>query len=62
MATTTIHARSIYAVEVDVVTETGLRLAIVPFGASTGQHEAVELCDGDKAKWLGKGVINVWAM
>ena len=30
--------------------------AIVPSGASTGQHEALEMRDGDKARWLGKGV------
>jgi enolase len=62
MAITKIHARSVYdsrgnpTVEVDVVTESGLHRAIVPSGASTGQHEACELRDGDKAKWLGKGV------
>ncbi|KAJ1331235.1 enolase [Microdochium nivale] len=62
MAVKKIHARSVYdsrgnpTVEVDVVTETGLHRAIVPSGASTGQHEAVELRDGDKSKWLGKGV------
>ncbi|KAJ2899742.1 phosphopyruvate hydratase [Zalerion maritima] len=43
-------------VEVDVVTETGLHRAMVPSGASTGQHEACELRDGDKSKWGGKGV------
>ena len=58
-----IHARSVYdsrgnpTVEVDVVTETGLHRAIVPSGASTGQHEACELRDGDKSKWGGKGVM-----
>lgn len=63
MAITKIHARSVYdsrgnpTVEVDVVTETGLHRAIVPSGASTGQHEAVELRDGDKTKWGGKGVL-----
>ncbi|RMD44207.1 hypothetical protein DV735_g893, partial [Chaetothyriales sp. CBS 134920] len=57
-----IHARSVYdsrgnpTVEVDLVTETGLHRAIVPSGASTGQHEACELRDGDKTKWGGKGV------
>lgn len=62
MAITKIHARSVYdsrgnpTVEVDVVTETGLHRAIVPSGASTGQHEACELRDGDKTKWGGKGV------
>ncbi|TGZ78380.1 enolase/allergen Asp F 22 [Ascodesmis nigricans] len=63
MAITKIHARSIYdsrgnpTVEVDVHTETGLHRAIVPSGASTGQHEAHELRDGDKSKWAGKGVL-----
>ncbi|KAI0396074.1 phosphopyruvate hydratase [Xylariaceae sp. FL0594] len=62
MAIKKIHARSVYdsrgnpTVEVDVVTETGLHRAIVPSGASTGQHEACELRDGDKTKWGGKGV------
>ncbi|OAX78390.1 enolase [Emergomyces africanus] len=64
MAITKVHARSVYdsrgnpTVEVDIVTETGLHRAIVPSGASTGQHEACELRDGDKTKWLGKGVLS----
>ncbi|KAJ6788189.1 hypothetical protein PWT90_06052 [Aphanocladium album] len=67
MAITKVHARSVYdsrgnpTVEVDLVTETGLHRAIVPSGASTGQHEAVELRDGDKAKWAGKGVTQAVA-
>jgi enolase len=62
MGVVKVHARSVYdsrgnpTVEVDVVTETGLHRAIVPSGASTGQHEACELRDGDKSKWGGKGV------
>jgi len=45
-------------VEVDVLTETGyLGRAAVPSGASTGVHEAVELRDGDKKRYLGKGVL-----
>jgi enolase len=40
-----------------VVTDTGLHRAIVPSGASTGQHEACELRDGDKTHWAGKGVL-----
>tara|TARA_Y100001972_G_C7664571_1_gene335692 strand:+ start:355 stop:1635 length:1281 start_codon:yes stop_codon:yes gene_type:complete len=45
-------------IEVDVVTENGtLGRAAVPSGASTGEHEAVELRDGDKSKYLGKGVL-----
>ncbi|UPK24063.1 phosphopyruvate hydratase [Bradyrhizobium sp. 195] len=44
-------------VEVDVVLEDGaLGRAAVPSGASTGAHEAVELRDGDKARYLGRGV------
>ena len=49
-------------VEVDVLTDSGARgRAAVPSGASTGEHEAVELRDGDKAKWLGKGVSRALA-
>ncbi|MCJ1450088.1 hypothetical protein MMC28_000417 [Mycoblastus sanguinarius] len=57
-----IHARTVYdsrgnpTVEVDLVDSTGLHRAIVPSGASTGQHEACELRDGDKSRWSGKGV------
>src|SRR5260370_37927050 len=44
-------------VEVDVVLEDGsIGRAAVPSGASTGAHEAVELRDGDTARYLGKGV------
>ena len=59
-----IHARQILdsrgnpTVEVDVVTTNGtLGRAAVPSGASTGKHEAVELRDGDKKKYMGKGVL-----
>jgi enolase len=59
-----IHARQILdsrgnpTVEVDVVTESGaFGRAAVPSGASTGTHEAVELRDGDKKVFLGKGVL-----
>jgi enolase len=46
-------------IEVDVELESGDRgRAAVPSGASTGEHEAVELRDGDKARYLGKGVLN----
>lgn len=58
-----IHARQIFdsrgnpTIEVDVVTENGvLGRAAVPSGASTGEHEAVELRDGGKA-FMGKGVL-----
>lgn len=45
-------------VEVDVITDEGaLGRAAVPSGASTGIHEAVELRDGDKKKYLGRGVL-----
>ena len=59
-----VHARQILdsrgnpTVEVDVFTEGGaFGRAAVPSGASTGTHEAVELRDGDKQKFLGKGVL-----
>ncbi|MGB4535238.1 MAG: phosphopyruvate hydratase, partial [Tenuifilaceae bacterium] len=61
---TGIHARQILdsrgnpTVEVDVVTESGyFGRAAIPSGASTGTHEAVELRDGDKTRYLGKGVL-----
>ncbi|MDJ0948420.1 MAG: phosphopyruvate hydratase [Alphaproteobacteria bacterium] len=59
-----IHAREILdsrgnpTVEVEVMLETGAHgRAAVPSGASTGKHEAVELRDGDKARYGGKGVL-----
>ncbi|OIR12673.1 enolase [mine drainage metagenome] len=59
-----VHARQILdsrgnpTVEVDVITDDGaLGRAAVPSGASTGIHEAVELRDGDKKKYLGRGVL-----
>lgn len=62
---TDVHARQILdsrgnpTVEVDVMTDNGvLGRAAVPSGASTGKHEAVELRDGDKAIYMGKGVLN----
>ncbi|KYD08050.1 MAG: phosphopyruvate hydratase [Caldibacillus debilis] len=46
-------------VEVEVYTESGaFGRALVPSGASTGEYEAVELRDGDKSRYLGKGVLN----
>eukprot|EP01119_Soliformovum_irregulare_P001459 TRINITY_DN1115_c0_g1_i1.p1 TRINITY_DN1115_c0_g1~~TRINITY_DN1115_c0_g1_i1.p1 ORF type:complete len:434 (+),score=140.05 TRINITY_DN1115_c0_g1_i1:35-1336(+) len=45
-------------VEVDLTTDKGVFRAAVPSGASTGIHEAVELRDGDKSKYMGKGVSN----
>ena len=63
-----VHARQILdsrgnpTIEVDVITENGvLGRAAVPSGASTGVHEAVELRDGDKAVYLGKGVLKAVA-
>ena len=60
----TIHAREILdsrgnpTLEVEVVLDDGsLGRAAVPSGASTGAHEAVELRDGDKNRYLGKGVL-----
>ncbi|MBF0568599.1 MAG: phosphopyruvate hydratase [Nitrospirae bacterium] len=59
-----VHARQIMdsrgnpTVEVDVVLESGyMGRAAVPSGASTGEREAVELRDGDKKKYMGKGVL-----
>lgn len=59
-----IHARQILdsrgnpTIEVDVITQNGIMgRAAVPSGASTGIHEAVELRDGDKSQYLGKGVL-----
>lgn len=63
-----IHAREILdsrgnpTVEVDVILEDGtMGRAAVPSGASTGAHEAVELRDGNKARYLGKGVLEAVA-
>jgi enolase len=59
-----IHGREVLdsrgnpTVEVDCVLENGaVGRAIVPSGASTGEHEALELRDGDKKRFLGKGVL-----
>ena len=49
-------------IEVEVTTEEGIvGRAAVPSGASTGEHEAVELRDGDKGSWKGKGVSKALA-
>jgi len=65
---TNIHAREIIdsrgnpTVEVDVTLESGaLGRAAVPSGASTGSREAIELRDGDKSRYLGKGVLKAVA-
>ena len=63
-----VHARQILdsrgnpTIEADVVLEGGaFGRAAVPSGASTGEHEALELRDGDKGKYLGKGVLKAVA-
>ncbi|MBP9183680.1 MAG: phosphopyruvate hydratase [Fuscovulum sp.] len=63
-----IHAREILdsrgnpTIEVDVVLESGaMGRAAVPSGASTGAHEAVERRDGDKGRYMGKGVLEAVA-
>src|SRR4051812_49625648 len=60
-----IHAREILdsrgnpTVEADVILNNGIMgRAAVPSGASTGEHEAIELRDGDKSRYGGKGVLN----
>ncbi|MGA0854945.1 MAG: phosphopyruvate hydratase, partial [Luteolibacter sp.] len=53
-----IDSRGNPTVEVDVKLDGGaVGRAAVPSGASTGEHEAVELRDGDKKRFLGKGVL-----
>ena len=63
-----VHARQVLdsrgnpTVEVEISTPSGkLARAIVPSGASTGEHEALELRDGDKDYYLGKGVLTAVA-
>ena len=63
-----IHAREILdsrgnpTVEVDVILEDGtMGRAAVPSGASTGAYEAVERRDGDKSRYMGKGVLEARA-
>jgi enolase 1/2/3 len=65
---TRVHARQVLdsrgnpTVEADVLLESGaFGRAAVPSGASTGEHEALELRDGDKSKYLGKGVLKAVA-
>jgi enolase len=65
---TRVHGRQIIdsrgnpTVEADVLLEGGaLGRAAVPSGASTGEHEAIELRDGDKSRYLGKGVLKAVA-
>ncbi len=57
-----IDSRGNPTVEVDVRLASGhLGRAAVPSGASTGEHEAIELRDGDKARYLGKGTLKAVA-
>jgi enolase len=63
-AITSVHAREILdsrgnpTIEAEIVLESGMAgRAAVPSGASTGEHEAVELRDGDKLRYAGKGVL-----
>ena len=67
-AITEIYAREVLdsrgnpTVEAEVYTEAGaFGRGIVPSGASTGEHEAVELRDGDKSRFMGKGVTKAVA-
>src|SRR5262245_63559204 len=60
-----IHAREVLdsrgnpTVECEIISAGGAAgRSIVPSGASTGEHEALELRDGDKKRYLGKGVLN----
>ena len=57
LAREVLDSRGNPTVEVDVVTEKITTSAIVPSGASTGSHEALELRDGDKKRYNGKGVL-----
>ncbi len=58
LAREVLDSRGNPTVEVEVFTESGAwGRAIVPSGASTGEHEAVELRDGDKDRFMGKGVL-----
>ena len=58
LAREVLDSRGNPTVEADVILESGARgRAAVPSGASTGEHEALELRDGDKARYAGKGVL-----
>ena len=58
LAREVLDSRGNPTVEADVILESGARgRAIVPSGASTGEHEALELRDGDKSRYAGKGVL-----
>ncbi|WP_320162838.1 phosphopyruvate hydratase [uncultured Trichococcus sp.] len=58
LAREVLDSRGNPTIEVEVYTESGaFGRGMVPSGASTGEHEAIELRDGDKARYLGKGVL-----
>ncbi|KAL7721917.1 Enolase 1 [Entamoeba marina] len=63
MSITKVHAREIFdsrgnpTIEVEITTAKGMFRSCVPSGASTGVHEAVELRDGDKSRFGGKGCL-----
>lgn len=58
LAREVLDSRGNPTIEVEVFTESGaFGRGMVPSGASTGEHEAIELRDGDKARYLGKGVL-----
>lgn len=58
LAREVLDSRGNPTIEVEVYTESGaFGRGMVPSGASTGEHEAVELRDGDKSRYLGKGVL-----
>lgn len=58
-----LDSRGFPTIEVDVFLESGIMgRASVPSGASTGAHEAIELRDGDKSRFLGKGVLHAISM
>ena len=62
LAREVLDSRGNPTIEVEVYTESGaFGRGMVPSGASTGEHEAIELRDGDKARYLGKGVLKAVA-
>lgn len=62
LAREVLDSRGNPTVEADVILDNGVvGRAIVPSGASTGEHEALELRDGDKARYMGKGVLKAVA-
>ena len=57
LAREVLDSRGNPTIEVDVVTDKAAASAIVPSGASTGKHEALELRDNDGKRYSGKGVL-----